>query len=81
MKYTLNKFRQELGEMDTKQKQERLKELQMILLQENGKEKSNAFFGAGQKVKMPHQTWLLRKEIAMIKTALNVKGYHYHPRV
>ena len=41
-KHTFNKLRAELKEMTTKEKQERLRELQELLLAERGKEKSNA---------------------------------------
>lgn len=79
-KYTMNKLRNELKTMTTQEKKQRLEELQKTLMSEKGKEKSNAFFGISTKANIPHQTRTLRKQIAMIKTSLNIKGYHYHPR-
>lgn len=81
-RHTFNKLKNDLKHMNTQEKQERLKELQEMLMAERGKEKSNAFFGidGGQKNNVPHQTWVIRKQIAIIKTSIHVKGFHYNPR-
>jgi len=71
-RYTRNNLKHELETMTMNEKKERLKELQTTLMAEKGKEKSNAFFGAmGIKKNIPHQTRMLRKQIAIVKTDLN----------
>lgn len=75
----MNNLRDDLKKMTTKEKEEKLKELQEILFSEYGKEKSHSM-GSNAPKSGPHSTWILRRCIAMVKTSLHMEGYHYYHR-
>jgi len=70
-KHTWNVFKDKVKDMDVKEKKEFLKELQL--------EHMEAY---ARKFQSPDvaRIRMLRKKIAYMKTILNMKGYHYHPR-
>ena len=71
MNHTWNKFKAEVSEMDDEAKRELLKQLQADLMYSY-----NRRFQDSNTMKCK----LLRKQIAYVKTALNVKGFSYNPR-
>jgi len=66
--------------MNDSEKRAELKKLQEILLADRGKHKSNAIIGKGNKEGYSNNMWVIRKQIAIVKTSLNMKGFHYNPR-
>ena len=66
--------------MNDKQKREKLKKLQGVLMEKRGKTKGNTLGTKGNQEGISNNMWVIRKQIAILKTSLNVKGYNYHPR-
>ena len=64
MKYTFNSFKEELKNMDNKERKEKLKELQTDLMYVRTRA-----YGSGQ-VEGESKIWVLRKMVAITKTAI-----------
>ena len=69
--HTWSEFKNKVSEMNTEEKREFLHQLQL--------EKMEAYT---RRFQDPNVALVrtLRKKIAYMKTILNMKGYHYHPR-
>ena len=71
--YTWNTFRAKVKDMNDKEKREFISELHLELMKERVDIKK-APTGVSNHIR------LYRKQIAYLKTMLNVKGFHYKPR-
>jgi len=70
--HTLNKFKNKVKAMTPEERQETLKDLQASLMLNYTK---------SRKGNVGHDNVrLIRRKIAMVKTFMNVKGYHYKGR-
>lgn len=71
MRHTLNKFKDTIRNMTKEEKEQLLADLKLTLMTERSK---CAKGGSSMNIR------LLRRQIAMVKTELNYKGFHYVPR-
>jgi len=70
-RHTWNEFKSKVKEMNTEEKKEFLKELQLEHMEAYTRK-----FQSPDVAKMR----TLRKKIAYMKTIMNMKGFHYKPR-
>jgi len=70
-RHTWNEFKSKVKEMNTEEKKEFLKELQLEYMEAYTRK-----FQSPDVAKMR----TLRKKIAYMKTIMNMKGFHYKPR-
>lgn len=74
MSNTKNEFKNRVLKMTVQERQELLKELQADLMMSRTKAKKAPLTPRDKNV------WLLRKQIAFLKSVLKYKGMHYNPR-
>ena len=71
MRHTLNNFRTDVRNMTREEQIEKLNEIRVTLITETSKAKKG---GEHSDIR------LLRKEIAIIRTIMKEKGFHYNSR-
>ena len=71
MKHTLNNFKSSVREMDRDEQKKLLDDLRLTLMRERTiAEKGGGSLNLG----------LIRRQIAIVKTIMGEKGFHYNPR-
>jgi len=70
-RHTLNNFKQKIKAMDKEEQIQTLTDLKATLMEARTK---------SQKGEAGPNVWLVRREIAILKTVMNERGFHYNPR-